>query len=149
MEEDALTFLAADTHSGSTNLHFQTEQEVNTCQRGELEFAATAGHATITGCFPPGNLTNRIQAASCEPRLLVVTYLRADQYPLKEHLTLEPPRATGELPQTVALVRCRRQGGHMRTTVSHEHPREVTPGISFHGNPEESEKEKRGPAKGL
>lgn len=36
---------------------------------------------------------------------------------------------------------------HMRITVSHEHPGEVTPHISFHRNPEEIEREKLHPAK--
>ena len=56
----------------------------NTDQRAMLKFAAATGATPIAGRFTPGTFTNQIQAAFQEPRLLVVTDLRADQQPLVE-----------------------------------------------------------------
>ncbi|KAK2120315.1 hypothetical protein P7K49_001701 [Saguinus oedipus] len=56
----------------------------NTGQRVVLKFVATTGATPIAGHFTPGTFTNQIQAASQEPRLLVVTDPRADHQPLME-----------------------------------------------------------------
>ena len=56
----------------------------NTGQWAVLKFAAATGATPIAGRFTPGTFTNQIQAAFWEPRLLVVTYPRADHQPLTE-----------------------------------------------------------------
>uniref|UniRef100_A0A8D1ZAW5 40S ribosomal protein SA n=1 Tax=Sus scrofa TaxID=9823 RepID=A0A8D1ZAW5_PIG len=47
-------------------------------------FAAATGATPIAGRFIPGTLTNQIQVAFWEPRLLVVTDPRAEHQPLTE-----------------------------------------------------------------
>jgi small subunit ribosomal protein SAe len=56
----------------------------NTGQQGVLKFATAIGAIPIAGRFTHGNFTNQIQAAFCEPPLLVVTDPRADHQPLTE-----------------------------------------------------------------
>ncbi|EGV95141.1 40S ribosomal protein SA [Cricetulus griseus] len=56
----------------------------NTGQRAVLKFAVATGATPIADCFTPGTFTNQIQAAFCDPRLLVVTDPRAGNQPLTE-----------------------------------------------------------------
>jgi len=53
-------------------------------QRAVLKFAHYTGATPIAGRFTPGTLTNQIQAAFREPRLLVVTDPRQDHQPINE-----------------------------------------------------------------
>ena len=53
-----------------------------------LNFAATTGATPIAGRFTPGTLTNQIQEAFWEPRLLMVTEPRADYQLSQKPLTL-------------------------------------------------------------
>ena len=45
-----------------------------------LEFAAATGVTPVADCFCPGTLTNQIEAASWEPRLLDIIDPRADHH---------------------------------------------------------------------
>ncbi|ROT79746.1 laminin receptor [Penaeus vannamei] len=53
-------------------------------QRAVLKFARYTGATPITSRFTPGALTNQIQAALREPRLLVVTDPISDRQPITE-----------------------------------------------------------------
>lgn len=53
-------------------------------QRAVLKFAAYTGATPIAGRYTPGALTNQIQAAFREPRLLVVTDPFSDSQPVTE-----------------------------------------------------------------
>ncbi|KAL6064837.1 hypothetical protein STEG23_009020 [Scotinomys teguina] len=138
----------------------------NTGQRAVLKFAAATGATLIAGRFTPGTFTNQIQAASMEPRLLVVTDPRADHQSLTEASYVNLP--------TIALcntdspllyvdidIPCNNKGAHlvglmwwmlarevlrMRDTISREHPWEVMPDLYFYRDPEEIEKEEQAAA---
>merc|ERR1712168_136146 len=53
-------------------------------QRAVLKFAHYTGATPIAGRFTPGTLTNQIQAAFREPRLLICTDPTADHQPINE-----------------------------------------------------------------
>merc|ERR1712025_2210 len=53
-------------------------------QRAVLKFARYIGSTAMAGRYTPGSLTNQIQAAFKEPRLLVIADPRADHQPVTE-----------------------------------------------------------------
>ena len=53
-------------------------------QRAVLKFARYIGTSSMAGRYTPGSLTNQIQSAFKEPRLLVVADPRADHQPVTE-----------------------------------------------------------------
>uniref|UniRef100_A0A8C0W9Y3 40S ribosomal protein SA n=1 Tax=Castor canadensis TaxID=51338 RepID=A0A8C0W9Y3_CASCN len=186
-EEDVLKFLAAGTHLGGTNLDFQMEQYIykrksdgiyiinlkrtrekllvissrNTGQRAVLKFAAATGATPIAGHFTPGAFTNQIQAAFCEPRLLVVTDPRTDHQPLTEASYVNLPtialcNTDSPLHYVDITIPCNNKGAHsvglmwwmlawevlrMCGTISCEHPWEVMPDLYFYRDPEEIKEE--------
>uniref|UniRef100_A0ACB8EQ57 Uncharacterized protein n=1 Tax=Sphaerodactylus townsendi TaxID=933632 RepID=A0ACB8EQ57_9SAUR len=127
----------------------------NTGQRAVLKFAAAAGATSIAGCFTPGTFTNQIQAAFCEPRLLVVSDPRADHQLLTEASYVNIP-TNSPLRYVDIAIPCNNKGAHsvglmwwllaqevlrMHGTISREHPWEVMPDLYFYQDPEEIEKE--------
>merc|ERR1712020_130489 len=53
-------------------------------QRAVLKFSRYVGTSSMAGRYTPGSLTNQIQTAFKEPRLLVVADPRADHQPITE-----------------------------------------------------------------
>ena len=132
----------------------------NTGQWAVLKFAA-ATTATAVACHlsPPGTVTNQIQAAFPELRLLVITDPRTDHQPLTEASCLTAYHCSVSHRLSSALCgHChlwQQQGGslrgsdvvmlawkvlHMRGSISCEHPWEIPPDFYFYRDPEEIEK---------
>ncbi|CAO2582814.1 40S ribosomal protein SA [Lemmus lemmus] len=181
-EEEVLKFLAVGTHLGGTNLDFQMEQYIYKRKSDGIyiinlkrtwEKLLLAARAIVAIENPAGvsvissrntgqqavlkwTFTNQIPAAFREPRLLVVTYPRADQQPLTEASYVNLPTIalcnTDSPPCYVDIaIPCNNKGAHsevlrMRGTISREHPWEVMPDLYFYRDPEEIEKEEQAAA---
>ena len=123
----------------------------NTAQRAVLKFAAATGATPIAGRFIPGTLTNQIQVAFREPRLLVVTDPRAEHQPLTEASYVNLPtialcNTDSPLHYVDIAIPCNnkracsvgliwwvlaREVPRMCGTISCEHPEEVMPDLYF------------------
>ncbi|ELW62246.1 40S ribosomal protein SA [Tupaia chinensis] len=143
-----------------TPANIRVRSSRNTGQRAVLKFAAATGATPIAGRFTPGTSPNQIQAAFREPRLLVVTGLRADPQPLTEASyvnlptialctqillcsvwTLPSYATTRELIRWVCCGGC--WPGKCRACVGQS---EVMPDLYFYRDPEEIEKEEQAAA---
>ncbi|XP_030658458.1 40S ribosomal protein SA-like [Nomascus leucogenys] len=132
-----------------------------TGQKAMLLFAAVTGATLVAGRFTPRTFTNQIQAAFREPRLLAVTYPRADHQPLTEASCVNLPiialcHTDSPLRYVDIVIPCNNKGAHsgglmwwmlvqkvlhMPGTISHKHPWDAVPDLYFCRDPEEMEKD--------
>lgn len=132
-------------------------------QRAVLKFAKYTGATAIAGRFTPGTLTNQIQAAFKEPRLLVVSCPRGDHQPITEARYVNLPviafcNSDATLGHVDVGIPCNNRSVHsiglawwlltrqvlrIRGTISYETDWDVMPDLFFYRTPEEQEKEEK------
>merc|ERR1712012_767275 len=132
-------------------------------QRAVLKFARYIGTSSMAGRYTPGSLTNQIQTAFKEPRLLVVTDPRADHQPITEASYVNIPvvafcNTDSPVKFIDIAIPCNtksiysvglmwwilaREVLRLRGTISREVPWTVMPDLYFYRDPEEVEKEEQ------
>jgi len=118
-------------------------------QRAVLKFARYIGTSSMAGRYTPGSLTNQIQTAFKEPRLLVVADPRADHQPITEASYANIPViafANVDSPtKSIGLMWwfLAREVLRLRGSISRELPWDVMPDLFFYRDPEEAEKEEQ------
>lgn len=132
-------------------------------QRAVLKAARYLGATAIAGRFTPGALTNQIQAAFREPRLLVVADPRADHQPVTEASYANiPVIAFCNVDSPTKFidigVPCNNKSAHsiglmwwfltrevlrLRGSISRDLAWDVMPDLFFYRDPEEAEKEEQ------
>merc|ERR1712083_1025129 len=132
-------------------------------QRAVLKFARYIGTSSMAGRYTPGSLTNQIQSAFREPRLLVVTDPRADHQPVTEASYANVPViafANVDSPTRFIdmAIPCNNKSGNsiglmwwflarevlrLRGSISRELQWDVMPDLFFYRDPEEAEKEEQ------
>merc|ERR1712203_804295 len=130
-------------------------------QRACLKFSRYIGATAIAGRFTPGAFTNQIQAASREPRLLLISDPRSDHQPVTEasyanipvvaFCNVDSPTkfidiavpCNNKSPQSIGLMWwfLAREVLRLRGSISRDMPWEVMPDLFFYRDPEEAEKE--------
>merc|ERR1711934_44037 len=132
-------------------------------QRAVLKFARYIGTSSMAGRYTPGSLTNQIQSAFKEPRLLVVADPRSDHQPVTEASYANVPViafANVDSPTRFIdiAIPCNNEGDksiglmwwflarevlRLRGSISRELQWDVMPDLFFYRNPEEAEKEEQ------
>merc|ERR1711974_290971 len=132
-------------------------------QRAVLKFARYIGSTAIAGRFTPGALTNQIQAAFREPRLLVVADPRADHQPVTEASYANIPviafcNVDSPTRFIDVVVPCNNKGERsiglmwwfmarevlrLRGSISRELAWDVMPDLFFYRDPDEAEKDEQ------
>ncbi|PAA72320.1 hypothetical protein BOX15_Mlig024977g2, partial [Macrostomum lignano] len=132
-------------------------------QRAVLKFSRYTGATPIAGRFTPGTLTNQIQAAFREPRLLIVSCPRQDHQAITEARYVNLPvialcNSDASLRHVDLAVPCNNVGVHsvgliwwlltrqvlrIRGTIPYDTDWDVMPDLFFYRTPEEQEKEQK------
>uniref|UniRef100_A0A1I8GAQ3 Small ribosomal subunit protein uS2 n=2 Tax=Macrostomum lignano TaxID=282301 RepID=A0A1I8GAQ3_9PLAT len=132
-------------------------------QRAVLKFARYTGATPIAGRFTPGTLTNQIQAAFREPRLLIASCPRQDHQAIAESHYVNLPvvalcNSDASIRYVDIAVPCNNNNVHsvglawwlltrqvlrIRGTIPYDTDWDVMPDLFFYRTPEEQEKEQK------
>lgn len=130
-------------------------------QRAVLKFAMHTGAQAISGRYTPGTLTNQIQKAYREPRLIIVTDPRTDHQPVREASYVNVPvialcDTDSPLRHVDVAIPCNNKGKQsvgivwwllarevlrIRGRISRSSQWTIMPDLYFYRDPEEIEKD--------